>query len=363
MAIEQAKLNCIANMLSRSNGFDMQAFGTPPRILITRLSAIGDCIHTVPLAHALRHRFPDAKIVWATQGGPWSLLSGLSCIDEFIRVDRNWMKRLSSIQEMREQLRAYQFDIVIDPQGLTKSSLLGWLTGAPTRIGFSQGQARELSPWLNTTLVFPRQTHVVQRYLELLNPLGVTCPEVRFEIPSSGAAIRPVEDFLKTSSLRRFALINPGAGWDSKLWPMERYAELAGRLNETLGLPSVVLWAGERERQWARLISDQDNVYLAPETTLSELSEFCRKASLFVGSDTGPLHLAAAVGTPCIGMYGPTRPEVCGPFGDQHVVIQAYHQDGSARERRGSNNHAMRAINIDTVLDACQATLVRNQAA
>lgn len=340
----------------------MLELGPTPRFLITRLSAIGDCIHTTPLVAAIRQRYPRAFIAWATQPGPAKLLDGMDGLDALIRIDRNWLKRPSSIRRVRRDLRAFRIDVSIDPQSLTKSSLLGWLSGARRRIGFTRGQARELSPWLNNCLVEPTFLHVVDRYLELLRPLGIDSTHAEFCIPQPQESVTTIERFLTNSSLQRFVLLNPGAGWNSKIWPHERYARVARHLADMHRVSSVVLWAGEQEKRWATSIADQSPAVLAPDTSLPELAELCRRADLFVGSDTGPMHLAAAVGTRCVAMYGPTHPEVCGPYGSQHCALQVYFQQGTSQQRRGDDNSAMQAISIDMVTQACDTMLIRRAA-
>src|SRR5207342_2418516 len=130
--------------------------------------------------------------------------------------------------------------------------------------------------------------------------------------------------WLHDSGLERgFTVLNPGAGWDSKRWPLDRYAQVARYLTQRYELPSVVAWAGSREHEWAKQIvsGSGGQTMLAPAISLTELAALLRKTRLFIGSDTGPLHLAAAVGTPCVGLFGPTRPEVCGPYGSGHVSL------------------------------------------
>lgn len=340
----------------------MLVLGSKPRILITRLSAIGDGVHCVPMLNALRKRFPDAFLAWAGQPPIAALLKDHPSLDQFIVVERNWLKQVSTIRRLRSELRSYAFDVAIDPQSLTKSSLLGWMSGARHRIGFSRGQARELSPWLSNCRVTPDQRHVVNRYLELLEPLGISITDPDFYLPVATAATRAIQRFLSQNELREFALLNPGAGWNSKLWPHDRYAAVAEHLACQHGISSVVLWAGDRERKWAEDIAIRSSAILAPATTLSELAAMCQQASLFVGSDTGPLHLAAAVGTKCVAMYGPTEPAVCGPYGEEHACVQAYLQQGSSKERRGDDNSAMAAITVEMLAHACSRILQRRAA-
>lgn len=334
-----------------------------PRVLISRLSAVGDCVHTLPLACALRDRFPEATIGWVVQPGAAPLLKNHPAIDHTIVVRKGWLRDRAELRRLRDRLEELRFDVAVDPQSLTKSAMAGWLSGARRRIGFTRPMGREFGPWINNVRIASVETHVVDRYLELLQPLGVVAPRVRFDVPIDPEAQASVEAFIRRAHLGcGFAVLNPGAGWDSKIWPAGRYAQLARRLGYVCNLPSVVAWAGKRERAWADEIVEGSggNALAAPSTSLVELAELLRRCRMFVGSDTGPLHLAAAVGTECVALLGPTRPEVCGPYGEAHVTVQAYYQGGSSRRRRGKNNEAMRAIEVDTVFDASRRILDRH---
>ncbi len=346
-----------ASISASTRRFSQQA---APRFLICRLSAIGDCILTMPLACALRDHFPNAEITWVVQGPAASLLEGHSGIDRVLRISKQQLRSPAGLWSLRKLLRTFQFDVALDPQGLTKSSFMAWLSGTRRRIGFRPPVGREVSSWLNNELVESQSQHVVERYLELLRPLGVATSQVRFDVPRSPAAEQAMQPFLSQPEVRNgFAVINPGAGWDSKLWPTERYVTLAERLGREYSLPTVVVWAGAREQAWAEQIvaESQKAAFLAPKTSLPELAAILRRARLFVGSDTGPLHLAAAVGVRCVGLYGPTRPEDCGPYGAGHQAIQAYYQAGTSRQRRSAANDAMRAISIEMALQGCKMAL------
>ena len=255
--------------------------------------------------------------------------------------------------------------MALDAQSLTKSSAAGWLSGARTRVGFAAPQGRELALWLNNCRVSTSHEHIVEKHLDLLAGFGAAPHEVQFNVPVDAKAEKTIDTWLaQHGPAGRFAIINTGAGWDSKLWPAERYAQVAAQLGRRYGTPSVVVWAGDRERGWAEEIVAAANGHatLAPDTKLPELAALLRKGTLFLGSDTGPLHLAAAVGTPCLGLYGPTRPQDCGPYGPRHRTLQAYLQEGTSRERRGSDNSAMRAIEVEQVLAACGEMLAARQA-
>ena len=331
------------------------------RILITRLSAIGDCILTLPLACALRRAFPHAQIEWIVERPSHALLEGHDCIDRLHVLSKGWLKSVRQVAAIRRTLRSRHFDAVLDPQGLTRSALLGWLSGASMRVCLEPPLAREVAPWLATHRVTPEARHVAQRQLALLQPWGVETDKVEFRLPSYPAAAATIQRWLADRGLGPFAVLNPGASWPTKLWLPERFAQVAQALWNHHRLPSVVVWAGAAERTMAesivRLAGDSTTV--APETSLTELAELLRRSNLMVSSDTGPLHLAVAAGTPTVGLYGPTRPEVCGPFGPAHRAVQAWYQGGSSRRRKRGTNEAMRAISVEMVLDACHDVLQR----
>ncbi|NUQ61878.1 MAG: glycosyltransferase family 9 protein [Pirellulales bacterium] len=335
---------------------------TSPRIAIVRLSAIGDVIHGLPVLCALRQRFPRAALAWVVEERAAALLRGHPSLDNLMTVPRGWLKSPKSVLHLRRQLRQFQADIAIDLQGLAKSALVARLTGARVRIGFGDEKGRELSWCLNNRLVRTTAPHIIDSNLELLRPLGIESPAVRFEIPETPADRESAERFLAEAKLTGdFAVINPGAGWPSKLWPAERYAAVGRHLGRAHGLPSLVVWAGRQERGWADEIvaGSEGHGRMAPSTSLTELAALLRRARLFVGSDTGPLHLAAAVATPCVGLYGPMPAERNGPYGPGQIAIQRMHFDGTSRQRRNASTDLMEAITVDHVCDACDRILQR----
>jgi len=334
-----------------------------PRILIVRLSAIGDVIQTMPVACALRERFPQAFLAWAVEERAAALLDGHETLDELILLPRGWLKSPGGVWRLRHRLRSLRFDVAIDVQSLTKSALLARLSGARRRIGFGNPGGRELSKWLNNQRVDPKSTHVVDRYLELLRPLGIESPAVRFQVPEREEDRAAAEKVLRQMGLDRgFAIVNPGAGWPSKLWPMERYAAVARHLGERRHIPSLVVWAGSTEQAMAEKVAKAapESAHLAPPTSLTELAALARRARLFIGADTGPLHLAAAVGTPCVGLYGPWPAARHGPYGPQHVALQKMFFEGPTRARRTAPPIYMESITTEMVCEACDRVLMQN---
>jgi lipopolysaccharide heptosyltransferase I len=334
-----------------------------PRILIVRLSAIGDVIHGMPLACALRQRFPRAFLAWVVEERAAELLQGHEALDELIVLPRGWLRRPRLVWQLRRRLRSGRFDLVLEAQGLTKAAVAAWLSGAKRRIGFGGQWGRELSPWLNTELVDASDRHAVERNLALLEPLGIRGPAVRFQVPQRPADQEAAAAMLRQAGLDdAFALITVGAGWPSKLWPAQRFAAVAAQLGHAWSLPSLILWGNGEERRRAEEVVDgaDGQARLAPKMTLAQLAALARRARLFLGSDTGPLHLAAAVGTPCVGLYGPWPAEKHGPYGPQHVVVQKMRMEGSTRQRRHAPPIYMEAIGVADVCDACRQILTRS---
>lgn len=332
----------------------------PSRILVVRLSAIGDVIQTMPVACALRDRFPRAFLAWAVEERAGTLLSGHEAIDELILLPRGWLKSPGGVWQLRRRLRGLRFEVTIDVQSLTKSAILAWLSGAPQRIGFGNPGGRELSKWFNHERVDPKATHAVDRYLELLRPLGIESPLVKFQVPEQEADRAATQAMIGQLGLGGgFAIINPGAGWPSKLWPAQRYAAVARHLGGARNLPSLVVWGGAREKPLAEEVVCAAGGWarVAPSTSLTELATLARRARLFVGADTGPLHLAAAVGTPCVGLYGPWPAARHGPYGPQHIALQVMFFEGPTRARRTAPAIYMESITTEMVCEACDRVL------
>src|SRR5688572_6194929 len=334
-----------------------------PRVLIVRLTAIGDCLHGLPVLCALREALPSAHLSWVVEGRTADLLRRHPALDEVVQIPRKWLRSPLATWRVRRQLRALKPDIAIDLQGLTKSAMAAWLSGAPTRIGFSGPDGRELSQWFNNTLVDPMMTHVVDRNLELLQPLEIFPHDPRFGLPNFDRENETIGRFIRERGLGAgFALLNTGAGWPSKRWPVERFAQVAYHLGKRYHLHSVVAWAGQEEQRQAHnvIIAAGGFAHIAPPTTLTELAALCRRARFFIGSDTGPLHLAAAFGTPCIGLYGPVSAKRNGPYGEKHTALQNVLLTGGSRERRRADNASMQAISAEEVSAACDRLMQRS---
>lgn len=341
---------------------------TSPRILITRLSHIGDCILTLPMVNAIKDAYPNAFVAWAVESPTQQLLENHAAIDQIIQIPRGWMGHPTAWKQLSGQLKSFHFDIAIDPQGLTKSAMLGWMSGAKRRVGIKGRWGRELSPWLNNELVQTTENHVVDRSLELLRRLKIDTPKVQFALPTTSQANAAVDRWLTSHRLEEFVVINPGASWRSKRWENDRFGTVARTLFEKHQLPSVITWAGDEEKTMAQEIfrlNPEGSVFAMP-TSLTELASLISRAHFFIGCDTGPMHIATSVGTPCVGLYGTTRPQESGAYGKINRAVQKWYQSGSCKKRRHANNDAMRDIMASDVNAACDqmiASLARAKAA
>jgi heptosyltransferase-1 len=338
----------------------------PRAIVLVKLSAIGDVLHGVPTAVALKRAFPAARIGWVVEGRAADVLAGHPAVDHLFRLPRGWMKSWATLRSLRRQLVDFGGDVVVDMQGLMKSGVATLLSGAPVRIGHARPESRE-GAWLAYNHAVPATAaHVVDRNLALLGPLGVREPRPAFDMPDWPVSRRRMRDWVGTLRLAAPpVLINPGAGWPSKLWPEDRFAAVARALRDRHGLTSIIVWGGDRERGSAERIATVAGAAaaVAPQTTLQDLAALCRMARLFVSSDTGPLHLAAAVGTPCVGLFGPVPATRNGPYGGFHASVEPPVAARPAWQDRKADTVSMAAIDVDRVLAACGRLLAKSDAA
>ena len=313
----------------------------PPRhVAIVKLSALGDVVHALPVASAVKRAWPSARLTWVVERRVADVLAGHAAVDAVVEVDtRGWRRArrvrdvamaLRQIRGVRRRLHALDADVALDLQSLLKSAILTLATGAPRRIGFAARRSREpLSALFLTDRVTPSADarHVVEQYLAMLAPLGVRAPAVDFSLPVDAAAETRVEEFFDAAGLKRhgrLVVINPGAGRADKRWPVERFRALAQRLAHEAQASVLVVW-GPGEQEAASVIAAGGGArgVLAPPTSIPELIAVLRRASVMVAADTGPLHLAAALRAPCVGLYGPTSPTRNGPYGHGHHVLRS----------------------------------------
>jgi heptosyltransferase-1 len=309
----------------------------PQRILLVRLGALGDVVHAIPVAAALRRAFPQSRIDWLVSAKHREILDLVPVIDRRLVIndrptagaERRENSDATSILSSIGALRRGRYDVAIDLQGLIKSALLARASGARRVLGFSASYVRERLARLFYTEVYDPGSrgvrdqaalrHIVDINLGLLTPLGVRPGAPEFPIDAvDSAAARAVA----AQIAGRYALLNPGAAWPNKRWPPARLGAVARALRERHRLASAVLWGPSEEALAQEVVSASDGAaILAPQTTVADLVALARGASLMVSGDTGPTHIAAAVGTPIVSLFGPTRPQRNGPWSPKDIAV------------------------------------------
>jgi lipopolysaccharide heptosyltransferase I len=323
------------------------------RFLIVRLGSLGDVIHAIPAVAALRARHPEADIDWIVDPQYVDLVRMVLGID-VIPFDPR--QGLGQWLHTARALRRTHYDAVIDLQGLLKSAVLARIAGSGRVIGFTRGHLREpLASLFYTETHDPgSHPHVVHQGLGLMRALGVT--ETAISFPLFLRASRPAQGALPRVSPGGYVLINPGAAWPNKRWPADRFGALAAAIRERHGLRSIVLWGpGEEELASAVVAASRGAAESAPPTSITDIAALARNASLMVSGDTGPLHIGAAVGTPLVALFGPTRSERNGPWSPADVSISRFDQCGCHYERRCRRSRpCIDDISVDEVVAAVE---------
>jgi lipopolysaccharide heptosyltransferase I len=301
-----------------------------PRFLLVRLGALGDIVHAIPVAAGLRRAFPDARIDWVVSARHRALLDLVPVVDHLIALGgrKKASQGLSKAAAIRT-LREARYDWAIDMQGLMKSAIVARLSGAARVLGFARSYLREpLARFCYTDTYDPGASSVFDRretrhivevnrgFLGVLNALSGP-PEFPIAVVDTELAAD-----VRRSTGGDYALLNPGAAGPNKRWPPERLGAVAESLSRRHQLPSIVLWGpGERELADEVVAHAGGAATTTPPTTIPDLVALARGACVMVSGDTGPTHIAAAVGTPIVGIYGPTRPARNGPWRPEDVTI------------------------------------------
>ncbi len=338
------------------------------RILLVRLGSLGDIVHALPAAAALRKRFPDARMDWLVDARYASILELVPIIDGRVVVARGRRARrpadvahssrgpVGTIRYLRRQ----RYDVAVDFQGLLKSALFARLSGARRVVGFDRRDAREglAAIFYSERCGVSEAVHVVDKNLGLLGSLGIVSAARQFplDVPPSLVAEAVLERGAQTGP---YVLVNPGAAWPNKRWPPARFAGLAAWLHERHGLRSVVIWGpGERELASSIAEASAGAATLAPPTNVGDLLAIARGARLVVSGDTGPLHIAAAVGAPIVGLFGPTDPARNGPWDSADVTLSRFGDCVCHYERRCRRRHAcIEDISLEDVQEAIDRRL------
>ncbi|MGA8526861.1 MAG: glycosyltransferase family 9 protein [Candidatus Sulfotelmatobacter sp.] len=350
----------------------------PGRLLIVRLSAMGDVIHTLPAVHALRQAFPRAFIGWLIEErwaellcAPGSPRRGARSplrplVDEVHTVNlKAWGKSPFSIATLQRaatvwnDVRDAGYDVAVDLQGAMRSAALARLSGARVVYGAAEPRESPASLWY-TRKVVTHGRHVIQQNLSVVEGLvgwemkgaGEGTPS---DFPCDPVAEARIEEELAQHHVRDFAILNPGAGWGAKRWPAERYGEVARRLADQ-GVRSILNYGPGEEELARKADAASGGIAEAMSCSVSELIALTRRARIFIGGDTGPLHLAAALRVPAVAIFGPTDPARNGPYGTRSVVLRSA-ESVTSHARRAEPDEGLLTIGSDEVLAAARELL------
>ena len=348
----------------------------PSRILIVRLSALGDIVHAVPVLAALRRHDPSVEVDWLVEEAYAPILGLVDGLHQQVVVRASeragppaegvggprFLHGPSGYVRAVAFLRRQRYDVALDLQGLIKSAVWARASGARRVVGFAREHLREPpAAWLyHERVTPPHPAHVIHKNLALAAHLGAAVAPVSLPLGSkpSPALATAMQGLLDGA---RYAVLNPGAGWPNKRWPAERFAAMARELHRWHGLLSLVTW-GPAERALAdEIVASSDGAArLSPPTSVGELAAVMAGAALVVAGDTGPLHIAAAVGAPVVGLYGPTWPERNGPWDPADEVISRADRCQCHHKRQClTGAPCIETIGLDEVLDAAERRLRR----
>ena len=339
-------------------------------ILIVKLSAIGDVIHTLPALNAVRNYYPEANITWLVEEDAASLVIGHRALNRVIVSKRKrWIKALrslsllSTIKEVYgfiKVLRDTRYDMILDFQALLKSGILIALAKGQRKIGFGKGLEHMEHSYIFLNERIPAvnmEIHALTRGMMLLNAIGIHTNEVEYKLPVSNDDCEKVDELMKRhgiNGVKSLIAINPVAKWESKLWPKERFARLADMIIDEYDA-RIVFTGGSEDRPTIKDVMSamkRRALNLAGQTTLKMLAVLYEKTALVISTDTGPMHLAAAMGTPVVAIFGPTAPWRTGPYGSGHRVVRADLECSPCFKRQCETIDCMHQISVGQVFDA-----------
>lgn len=333
------------------------------RILIVKLSSIGDVVHTLPALESLHRGFRKAKIDWLVEEAASSVLRGHPLINELVVVKRGWGKNLRENLKAAKALKARQYDLVLDFQGLLKSGIWVLLSRGKRRVGFSN--ARELSHLVyNEKLpAYDVEQHAVDRYLTLAEKAGGQKGDVVFRL-GAGKAAESIKKKLKAKGVAGpfFVMVTRGR-WATKLWRDDRFVGLAKKLIEEKKLQAVLAGSPSDKEELDRMAASigKGSVNMAGDTDLKELFALFSLAAFAVTVDSGPMHIAAASGARTVALFGPTAPWRTGPYGKGHVIVRKGLPCSPCFKRVCASPKCMQEITVEEVLDGIEKILAERK--
>ncbi|MBW2237648.1 MAG: lipopolysaccharide heptosyltransferase II [Deltaproteobacteria bacterium] len=339
-------------------------------ILIVKLSAIGDVIHTLPALNAIRSHFPDAHITWLVEEAAASLVEGHEALDHVLVSKRKrWMRGLgsslffSTISETYRFIKALRdtyYDMILDFQALLKSGVLIGLARGQRKIGFGKGLEHMEHSYIFLNERIPAvdmEIHALSRGMMFIEALGIPSNTVEYKLPVSSHDHEKVDDLMRRYGLlgaKTLIAINPVAKWETKLWANKKFSQLADMFIHRYDA-KIVFTGGPDDRPTIQDIMAAMKGHaanLAGHTTLKMLAALYEKMVFVVSTDTGPMHMAAAVGTSVVALFGPTAPWRTGPFGSIHQIVRAELDCAPCFKRECKTIDCMEQISVQQVIDA-----------
>jgi heptosyltransferase I len=330
----------------------------PQKILIVKPSSLGDVVHSLPFLNAVKTCFPEAEIHWVIAKGLEGILDGHPMIERLWIINKDAWKKIDNAKNtvteigiLFKELKTEHFDLVVDLQGLLRSGIITSATRAPVRIGFQE--AREGSRFFYTHKVKGgKDIHAVARYLKIASFLGCDISRVSFPFPPESSSTF-TSQLLTFNVPTEYAVLVPGARWKTKKWPPEKFGELASRLP----VQSVVV-GSKADKDIADLIvslSAGKAVSLAGKTSLPELIAVMRRAKFVISNDSGPMHIAAALGIPVLAIFGPTDPRRTGPYGKGHTIITAEEPCAPCFKKTCEDVKCLEGLSVDKIFEIIKA--------
>ena len=331
-------------------------------VLIVKPSSLGDVVRCLPVLSGLRRHFNQGHIAWLARPDCAALLECTSGLDEIIHFDRKRYGKIAynpaaarEFINFLRHIRSKRFDLILDLQGLFRSGFISYCSGASVRLGFANAREFAQHFYTHRIAVGTQPEHIVDSYWRFATALGFGHLNKRFEFNPDSTDSDVLQSLLSPdyNSTMQIAVLLIGGAHAVKRWPTDSFAQLAAQLHQRYNLTAVLLGAGDQEAQLAQQLATQATtpvVDLVNRTNMQQLKTIINNAKLVIGNDSGPLHVAAALARPVVGLYGPTDPTVVGPYGPRAAVVQAGAQYPRLGRYSRRPEHQMTNITLEQVL-------------
>jgi lipopolysaccharide heptosyltransferase II len=354
----------VQSMIRIENGTSTSAAEMPDfleRVLVIRLGAFGDVVRTIPAVDALKQRYPDSVITWLVDNSSADILHGLECVSSVIPLSRRgFFRDMASAVSAFSRVRRLRFTCILDFHGLFRSGLFSWLSGCKHRVGFARGHVREFNYIFSNIYVDPG-TELISRYEKnqsLVELFGVKPESNPTRVNLTDEEKREIDSFVASFKTSRFVCLHPGTSWRGryKRWFPDRFAVVADAIIEKYGLDVVLLFTDEEKEIAGEIASrTRGELRLSPKINQRQLAHLIGKANLYIGLDSGSMHVASIMRTPIVALFGPSdlihnRPHDYAPY----RIVQGNVECSPCRIRNCKNRICMEAIQPEHVIEAVE---------